>query len=71
MTPLHLSSLEGHFGVCQFLLEKGAVVNAKNNEYDILPYAYAYDHVPMGIVLFATFLFWNFQWTHPAAYLFC
>ncbi len=55
-TPLHWSSEKGHLGVCQFLVEKGADVNATENEYDILPHAYAYDHALLGFVLFATFL---------------
>ncbi len=31
--------------VCQFLVEKGANVNAKDNEYDNQPYTYAYQHI--------------------------
>ncbi len=30
--------------VCQFLVEKGANVNAKGDEYDTQPYTNAYEH---------------------------
>ena len=44
-TPLHSSSEKGHLDVCEFLVEKGANVNATNNEYDTQPYTYAYQHL--------------------------
>ena len=44
-TPLHSSSKEGHLDVCQFLVEKGANVNATTVEYDIQHCAYAYQHL--------------------------
>ena len=44
-TPLHFSSAEGHLDVCEFLVEKGANVNATDSQYDTQPYTYAYQHL--------------------------
>jgi ankyrin repeat protein len=38
ITPLHVSSAEGHLGICEFLVEHKADVNAKTEQYDKLPY---------------------------------
>jgi hypothetical protein len=57
--------------ICQFLVEKGADVNAENNENATQPYAYAYEHALMRFAFFASFFFWNFQWKQPAAFLYC
>jgi hypothetical protein len=43
-TPLYWSSKEGFLDVCQFLVEKGANVNATDNQYDTQPFTYAYEH---------------------------
>ena len=32
MTPLHLSTFDGHFGIVKLLLERGADAHAMNNE---------------------------------------
>jgi hypothetical protein len=65
-----LSSLGGHLVISQYLVEKGADVNATDKEYGTQPYTYAYEHALMRFVLFATFLIWNFQWKNPAAFVF-
>jgi hypothetical protein len=39
-TPLHSSSGIGLLDVCQFLVEKGANVNATDDEYDTQPYVH-------------------------------
>ncbi len=44
-TPLHWSSRGGRLDVCQFLVEKGANVNAKDNQYGTQPYTYAYQQL--------------------------
>ena len=48
-TPLHWSSCNGHIGVCQFLVEKGAEVNATSNQYDTQPFTYAYEHLHVNV----------------------
>jgi hypothetical protein len=40
-TPLHWSSEGGFLDVCQFLVEKGANVNTKDDKYDTQPFTYA------------------------------
>jgi hypothetical protein len=70
-TPLHCSIAAGHLGVCQFLVDKEADVEATYDKYATLPCACAHEHAPMRFVWFATFLFWNFQWNHPVAFVFC
>ena len=35
--------------VCQFLVEKGANVNATNNECDTQPFTYAYEHLHVNV----------------------
>ncbi len=45
-TPLHWPSV---LGVCQFLVEKGAEVNATNNRYDTQPFTYAYEHLHVNV----------------------
>ena len=35
--------------VCQFLVEKGANVNATSNQYVIQPFTYAYEHLHVNV----------------------
>ena len=39
-TSLHWSSGAGHLEICQLLVENGADVNARDNEYDTLLYTH-------------------------------
>jgi hypothetical protein len=48
--PLHYSSYWGRLVLCQFLVEKGADVNAKENMYGTQPYAYAYKNPDFSFV---------------------
>ena len=36
-------------GVCQFLVEKGAYVNATDIQYDTQPFTYAYEHLHVNV----------------------
>ena len=47
-TSLHWSAGAGHLEVCQFLVENGADVNAKDDEYDTLLYTHVL-HTHMDI----------------------
>ena len=35
--------------VCQFLVEKGAEVNATDNAYDTQPFTYSYEHLHVNV----------------------
>ena len=48
-TPLHWSSEGGFLDVCQFLVEKGADVNATDTRYDAKPFTYAYEHLHVNV----------------------
>jgi ankyrin repeat protein len=54
-TPLLWSSVRGNLEVCQFLVQKRANVNAKDNQYDTQPYACTHEHSLIAFVSFATF----------------
>ena len=59
-TSLHWSSKQGHLEVCQFLVENGADVNAKDDEYDTLLYTHAL-HTHMDIHWNNLFCFVSFR----------
>ena len=58
-TSLHWSSGAGHLEVCQFLVENGADVNAKDDKYDTLLYTHAL-HTHTDI-----------HWNHLVCFVFC
>jgi hypothetical protein len=57
--------------VCQFLVEKGADVDAaENDRYDTQHYAFSRENALVGLAVLITFSFWFSQWRHPAALVF-